>query len=203
MHKYIKTVFILSFILFFACGNKGIEGFVGEGITITAESPEEEGKKFDYDWRMISVPDGSLLTEMDLVLGKHSKKMTFTPDYPGDYQFEVIASKYGDEISNQSYSFSIIDDGRSQASIESPQEDEEEVLVTEENDSEEDDELSWLDATIEDDGDDEEEEETEIEEEIEVEKEEIPVSKPAPKLVKKVRKKSQAKNKNCYVYPCR
>ena len=35
--------------------------------------------------------------------------MVFTPDYPGDYLIEVIISQYGDEISNQTFSFSILD----------------------------------------------------------------------------------------------
>ena len=35
--------------------------------------------------------------------------MVFNPDYPGDYSIEVIISQYGDEISNQTFSFSILD----------------------------------------------------------------------------------------------
>ena len=42
--------------------------------------------------------------------------MVFTPDYPGDYLIEVIISQYGDEISNQTFSFSILDASEKQSS---------------------------------------------------------------------------------------
>jgi cell division protein FtsN len=45
----------------------------------------------------------------DLISVKDGNKMTFVPDYPGDYSIEVIISEYGDEISNQIFNFSILD----------------------------------------------------------------------------------------------
>jgi len=45
----------------------------------------------------------------DLVSMNNGNKMTFIPDYPGDYSIEVIISEYGDEISNQIFNFSILD----------------------------------------------------------------------------------------------
>ena len=51
--------------------------------------------------------------------------MVFTPDYPGDYMIEVIISQYGDEISNQTFAFSILDVSEKQSSeVKSEEEDE-------------------------------------------------------------------------------
>ena len=61
-----KTLLQISVILIlFSCGDKGIEGFVGEKIIIAAK--ETEGKTdLDYTWILIEQPDGSLLNSSDL-----------------------------------------------------------------------------------------------------------------------------------------
>ncbi len=108
----------------FGCGGSGIEGYVNEPITITASNPEE-GQDVDYFWSLAEQPDGSLINSGDLLASDYGQEMVFTPDYPGDYMIEVIISQYGDEISNQTFSFSILDASEKQSSdIKSEEEDE-------------------------------------------------------------------------------
>ena len=98
----------IPFLIFFGCGSSGIEGYVDEPITITAENPEE-GKDVDYFWTLVDLPDGSLMNSGDLISSDDGQQMVFTPDYPGDYSVEVVISQYGDEISNQTFAFLIMD----------------------------------------------------------------------------------------------
>ena len=119
-----KTIQILLLLLMFGCGGSGIEGYVNEPITITASNPEE-GQDVDYFWSLAEQPDGSLINSADLIASDYGQEMVFTPDYPGDYMIEVIISQYGDEISNQTFSFSILDASEKQSSeIKSEEEDE-------------------------------------------------------------------------------
>tara|TARA_Y100000590_G_scaffold443871_1_gene573885 strand:- start:7275 stop:8123 length:849 start_codon:yes stop_codon:yes gene_type:complete len=118
------SVFLLLFI---ACGSGGIEGFVGEAISITADNPDET-TDVDYTWILIDQPDGSLINSSDLTPFNDGSKMTFEPDYPGDYTVDVVVSKYGDEISNQSFAFSIIHPSDAEDAAEEIKEDEEEWL---------------------------------------------------------------------------
>lgn len=103
-----KNIILLFSILLISCGSNGIEGYVSEPITITAEKPDD-GNDLDYFWALSNQPDGSLMNSNDLISINNGNKMTFIPDYPGDYSIEVIISEYGDEISNQIFSFSILD----------------------------------------------------------------------------------------------
>ena len=61
--------------------------------------------------------------------------MVFTPDYPGDYLIEVIISQYGDEISNQTFSFSILDASEKQSATNKSEEENEDWLNEEIDDS--------------------------------------------------------------------
>jgi cell division septation protein DedD len=125
MKKYLSlSVFLFLFI---ACGSGGIEGFVGEAISITADNPDETAD-VDYTWILIDQPDGSLINSSDLSPFNDGSKMTFEPDYPGDYTVDVVVSKYGDEISNQSFAFSIIHLSDAEDAAEEIEEDEEEWL---------------------------------------------------------------------------
>ena len=119
-----KTIQIILLLLIFGCGGSGIEGYVNEPITITANNPEE-GQDVDYFWSLAEQPDGSLINSGDLLASDYGQEMVFTPDYPGDYMIEVIISQYGDEISNQTFSFSILDASEKQSfEIKSDEEDE-------------------------------------------------------------------------------
>ena len=91
-----KTLSLSTLLfLFIACGGGGIEGFVGEAISITADNPDET-TDVDYTWILIDQPDGSLLNSSDLTPSNDGRRMTFEPDYPGDYTVDVVVSKYGD-----------------------------------------------------------------------------------------------------------
>ena len=103
-----KIPFFAFLVLIVSCGGDGITGYVGESITIIAENPEETDD-VDFSWILIDQPDGSLLSSKDLKYKLAGQEMTFSPDYPGNYTFEVSISKFGDELSNQSFVFTISD----------------------------------------------------------------------------------------------
>ena len=148
----------IPFLIFFACGSSGIEGYVDEPITITAENPEE-GKDVDYFWTLADLPDGSLMNSGDLISSDEGQEMVFTPDYPGDYSVEVVISQYGDEISNQTFAFLIMDPSeRDAVSDEDSEEPENEDWLNEEMDEEIDDEEENDDLYEEDEEIDDEEE---------------------------------------------
>ena len=129
-----KTIQIILLLLIFGCGGSGIEGYVNEPITITANNPEE-GQDVDYFWSLAEQPDGSLINSGDLLASDYGQEMVFTPDYPGDYLIEVIISQYGDEISNQTFSFSILDASEKQSSMNKSEEENEDWLNEEIDDS--------------------------------------------------------------------
>ena len=152
-----KILFLTILVSFFACSGGGIEGYVGESISITADNPEE-GKDVDYNWTLANQPDGSLMNSADLFASDDGQKMSFIPDYPGDYSVEVLVSQYGDEIANQTFAFSIMD----------PNKQEEEEKESEDEVNEE-----WLNEDLEKESDvviedeDEEIDENDYDEEVE------------------------------------
>ena len=99
-----KTISLLLLILLMSCGGKGVEGNVGQIISISAEENLEEPEA-DYNWIIVNQPDGSLLSPKDLKYSNNGQEMVFSPDYPGDYTFEVSITKFGDELSSQSFGF--------------------------------------------------------------------------------------------------
>lgn len=129
-----KTIQIILLLLIFGCGGSGIEGYVNEPITITANNPEE-GQDVDYFWSLAEQPDGSLINSGDLLASDYGQEMVFTPDYPGDYLIEVIISQYGDEISNQTFSFSILDASEKQSASNKSEKENEDWLNEEIDDS--------------------------------------------------------------------
>ena len=129
-----KTIQIILLLLIFGCGGSGIEGYVNEPITITANNPEE-GQDVDYFWSLAEQPDGSLINSGDLLASDYGQEMVFTPDYPGDYLIEVIISQYGDEISNQTFSFSILDASEKHSATNKFEEENEDWLNEEIDDS--------------------------------------------------------------------
>jgi len=175
-----KILFLTILVSFFACSGGGIEGYVGESISITADNPEE-GKDVDYNWTLANQPDGSLMNSADLFASDDGQKMSFIPDYPGDYSVEVIVSQYGDDIANQTFAFSIIDPNKQEeVEEEKPQDEvseewlnedlEKESDVAIENEEEESDESDY-DEEVEDDVDsDDQEEEVEDDNDVPVTK---------------------------------
>ena len=136
-----KIIYLFILILFFSCGGKGVEGTVGQIISISAEENLEE-PDVDYNWIIVNQPDGSLLSPKDLKYNHNAQEMIFSPDYPGDYNFEVSITKFGDELSSQSFFFSISD-------ISDPDDIEEKNETSKEKE--------WLSENLDDDEDDEEE----------------------------------------------
>ena len=129
-----KTIQILLLALILGCGGSGIEGYVNEPITITANNPEE-GQDVDYFWSLAEQPDGSLINSGDLLASDDGQEMVFTPDYPGDYLIEVVISQYGDEISDQTFSFTILDASEKQVTSNNSEEENEDWLNEEIEDS--------------------------------------------------------------------
>ena len=162
-----KTLFLTILVSFFACSGGGIEGYVGESISITADNPEE-GKDVDYNWTLANQPDGSLMNSADLFASDDGQKMSFIPDYPGDYSVEVVVSQYGDGIANQTFAFSIIDPNKQEEEVEGEEsqdevneewlnedlEKESDVVIEEEEESDESD----YDDEVEDDVDSDDQE---------------------------------------------
>ncbi len=174
-----KTLFLTILVSFFACSGGGIEGYVGESISITADNPEE-GKDVDYNWTLANQPDGSLMNSADLFASDDGQKMSFIPDYPGDYSVEVVVSQYGDDIANQTFAFSIIDPNKQEDEDEESQDEvneewlnedlEKESDVVIEDEEEESDERDY-DEELEDDVDnDDQEEEVEDDNDVPVTK---------------------------------
>ena len=167
-------LFLTILVSFFACSGGGIEGYVGESISITADNPEE-GKDVDYNWTLANQPDGSLMNSADLFASDDGQKMSFIPDYPGDYSVEVVVSQYGDDIANQTFAFSIIDPNKQEEEVEGEESQDEvneewlnenlekESDVVIEDEEEESDESDY-DEEVEDDVDSDDQEE-EVEDE--------------------------------------
>jgi len=151
-----KRLSLLLLFLIISC-DTGIEGYVDESILITAENPTE-GEDVDFNWSLLKQPDGSLINSSDLETSDDGQKMNFSPDYPGDYNIEVIVSQYGDEISSQTFSFAIIDAEKKVNQIkennDNPDEEwlneslEDDTLITEEEYDDEDEEDEDLDETF-------------------------------------------------------
>ena len=168
-------LFLTILVSFFACSGGGIEGYVGESISITADNPEE-GKDVDYNWTLANQPDGSLMNSADLFASDDGQKMSFIPDYPGDYSVEVVVSQYGDDIANQTFSFSIIDPKNQEEEVEDEESQDEVneewlnedlekesdvVIEEEEEESDESDYDEEVDDEVEDDVDSDDQEEEE------------------------------------------
>jgi len=174
-----KTLFLTILVSFFACSGGGIEGYVGESISITADNPEE-GKDVDYNWTLANQPDGSLMNSTDLFASDDGQKMSFIPDYPGDYSVEVVVSQYGDDIANQTFAFSIIDPNKQEDEDEESQDEVNEEWLNEDlekesdvviEDEEEESDESDYDEEVEDDVDsDDQEEEVEDDNDVPVTK---------------------------------
>ena len=164
-----NTIFIIPLIVIFSCGGNGIEGYVDEPITFTAKNPEDS-QDVDYFWSLLDQPDGSLINSGDLISSDDGQEMVFTPDYPGDYSIEVVVSQYGDEISNQTWSFSILEYNEKDSNNETNEDNEDwlndslidsmdENLVSTENEEDQDEEDQDEEDQDEEDQDEEDQDE--------------------------------------------
>jgi len=186
-----KILYIPLLLIIVSCGGKGVEGNVGQIISIAAEEILEE-TNVDYNWIIMGQPDGSLLSPKDLKYKNNGQEMMFSPDYPGDYTFEVSITKFGDELSNQSFFFTISDiEDEDVEDIEDETSKEEEWLKEslEEYEEESDDEEEY-----EEESDDEEEYEEESDDEEEVSKKQTIKKASTKAIVAKNRKTSNNKS---------
>ena len=176
-----KILYIPLLLIIVSCGGKGVEGNVGQIISIAAEEILEE-TNVDYNWIIMGQPDGSLLSPKDLKYKNNGQEMMFSPDYPGDYTFEVSITKFGDELSNQSFFFTISDI-----------EDEDVEDIEDETSKEEE----WLKESLEEyeeENDDEEEYEEENDDDDEVSKKQTIKKASTKAIVAKNRKTSNNKS---------
>jgi len=181
-----KLLYLPILLFLISCGGKGVEGQVGQIISIAAEENLEE-TNVDYNWIIMGQPDGSLLSPKDLKYKNNGQEMIFTPDYPGDYNFEVSVTKFGDELSSQSFFFTISDFTEAEE-----EEIEDETAKEEEWLKESLDDYDQVEEEIEE--EEIEEEEEEEEEEIEEEEEEEEVT-PKKRIVNKTTTKAIISNK--------
>ncbi len=102
---YLTILFAVLFLI--GCGDDGVEGVVGEYQSVEAELPADDGI-YDFTWSITQQPDASILTANDLELSQDDRVISFIPDKPGTYIFDVIVSdEFGDEVSTQQFNFTI------------------------------------------------------------------------------------------------
>ena len=191
-----KILYIPLLLIIVSCGGKGVEGNVGQIISIAAEEILEE-TNVDYNWIIMGQPDGSLLSPKDLKYKNNGQEMMFSPDYPGDYTFEVSITKFGDELSNQSFFFTISDiEDEDVENIEDETSKEEEWLKEslEEYEEESDDEEQYEEEQYEEESDDEEQYEEESDDEEQISKKRTTTKASTKAIVAKNRKTSKNKS---------
>ena len=187
-----KLLYLPILLFLISCGGKGVEGQVGQIISIAAEENLEE-TNVDYNWIIMGQPDGSLLSHKDLKYKNNGQEMIFTPDYPGDYNFEVSVTKFGDELSSQSFFFTISDFTEvKEEEIEDETAKEEEWLKESLDDYDQEEKEIEEEEIEEEEIEEEEIEEEEIEEEEEEEEEEVT---PEKRIVKGTTTKAIISNK--------
>ncbi|MEE8335795.1 MAG: SPOR domain-containing protein [Candidatus Neomarinimicrobiota bacterium] len=96
----------LSFLILYSCGDKGLEGRADDSFTISAEIPDFSDD-MEFVWRIITQPEQSYL-QIENLSGNSSAEMTFIPDVPGEYTFELSVYQYNDEISTESFEINIL-----------------------------------------------------------------------------------------------
>ena len=99
-----KTLSLFALVLIFSCGGKGVEGFVGQIISITAEENFDE-TDIDYTWIIINQPDGSLIGSKDLKYnyldllpafdGQNQKKIwnDYDDPHPSAFAHKLMANR--------------------------------------------------------------------------------------------------------------
>ena len=108
-----KRTFLALFVLVFTgCqflpfGKKEAEPiFVGEPETIIVEPPDD-ATSLSYDWRILDVPDESLLIPE---FSATSNVFTFTADIEGEYTFSAIVKSGGEEVADHVFRYFAIED---------------------------------------------------------------------------------------------
>ena len=139
MKSRVLLILIFSLFLLVNCGGTKGEGSVGDVTVVQGELPEDT-ESIDLFWSITGQPDASKLSIQDLVFNNDKSEMSFTPDAPGKYQFELEIFQYGDELETQKFTYTV---------------DSIEPLVAEALDEETDtdDSEDWLDEELDDETD--------------------------------------------------
>ena len=94
-------------------------GTIGNYYSVQVEDPV--GIEIpSYAWDILSFPDESMLTYTDLYIRQGGKEMSFQPDKPGNYSFElIIYNKEGLSVVSNRYDFMISNSATASISMES------------------------------------------------------------------------------------
>ena len=139
MKSRVTIILICSLFLLVNCGGTKGEGSVGDVTVVQGELPEDT-ESIDLFWSITGQPDASKLSIQDLVFNNDKSEMSFTPDAPGKYQFELEIFQYGDELETQKFTYTV---------------DSIEPLVADalEEETDTDDSEDWLDEELDDETD--------------------------------------------------
>ena len=106
MKSRVLLILICSLFLLVNCGGTKGEGSVGDVTVVQGELPEDT-ESIDLFWSITGQPDASKLSIQDLVFNNDKSEMSFTPDAPGKYQFELEIFQYGDELETQKFTYTV------------------------------------------------------------------------------------------------
>ncbi|MDC0215071.1 SPOR domain-containing protein [Candidatus Marinimicrobia bacterium] len=106
MKSRVLLILIFSSFLLVNCGGTKGEGSVGDVTVVQGELPEET-ESIDLFWRITGQPDASKLSMRDLEFNEDKSEMSFTPDAPGKFQFELEVFQYGDELETQKFTYTV------------------------------------------------------------------------------------------------
>lgn len=104
----IFSTFSIIFLFLFGCQtNKTNNGTTGNTYSIRVEE-NLNLNNLSYGWYIITTPIESKLISKDLFIKNFGKEMSFKPDIPGDYVFELIVfNNNGKSIKRNTYEFNI------------------------------------------------------------------------------------------------
>jgi cell division protein FtsN len=106
MKSRVLLILIFGSFLLVNCGGTKGEGSVGDVTVVQGELPEET-ESIDLFWRITGQPDASKLSMKDLEFNEDKSEMSFTPDAPGKFQFELEVFQYGDELETQKFTYTV------------------------------------------------------------------------------------------------
>ena len=149
MNSRVIIILICGLFLLVNCGGTKGEGSVGDVTLVRGELPEET-ESIDLFWSITGQPDASKLSMNDLEFNQDKSEMSFTPDAPGKYQFELEIFQYGDELETQKFTYTVdsIEPLVAEASEEESVTDDNEEWLEEEYEEELDDEYSEYDLSL-------------------------------------------------------
>lgn len=99
--------FLASLLLVTCARKEKHTGSVGNYFSISVKAPWGVDSPV-FEWQIVAIPDRSQLSFSDLIIAEDGAEMTFQPDEPGDYEFDVVVyDESGEKSASQSYQFVI------------------------------------------------------------------------------------------------